>query len=759
MRFSWPFQCRALLLALLGAAGCGPTPQARDLIPAAASPRPERDPRGAAAVPCDSTHPVPGEQGLVEASVAGRDLRWVRCQAGKHVRINDVIRRTMPATPPSRLRYAIDIPRGARLSLAMGVRPGEQEAHPVEFVVKVSAGDREEVAFTQVLGPGSRTPHRNWVQGTVDLSRFAGRGRHLVLETRAFQHGPAEELPVFWGDLSLTVARDDSPLLIVYLVDTLRADHTTPYGYPRDTTPHLMAFSREAVVFEQAVSQSSWTKPAVASIFTSLVPGRHGTVQLRDPLDSELLTLPEMLQARGYATGAVVANPLIYSEGSNFEQGFDFFAGLHGEGDRPSKLVNAAGVVDEALGFLDARRGLPTFLYVHAMDPHVPYAPPPPFDRKFEPQSARDHPAVDPRHDYKESRDRERLIAQYDGDIAYGDQEFGRFVAELKRRGLYDRALIVFASDHGEEFLEHGRWLHGLSLFDELIRVPLVVKFPGQRAAGTRIAQQVQNLDILPTVLEAANLPRPPSPATAGQSLQAVLAGGAPEPLAASEISQRGVVAYAVRSREDKYIRQFSPEGAELYFDLQRDPREQRSVLEQAASRVRQLRAATEEVMTANSFRHAVRIVGPSGYELRLRTEGWFESVESAGLGLKDSVEPKGGKLTLLLRPQGRRARDITFVVRPAGARVWIEGTRDGRALAPRDVLVGAQGVHPQTLPGAFPEADAEADGAEDVFSPPGATKHGIHFWLDMQAAIRPPRMDRETRESLCALGYVACGS
>src|SRR5262249_28044066 len=171
-----------------------------------------------------------------------------------------------------------------------------------------------------------------------------------------------------------------------------------------------------------------------------------------------------------------------------------------GPGDRPSKVVEAAGVVDEALRWLDSRRGMPRFLYVHTMDPHVPYTPPAPFDQMFEPHPTPEHPANDPREDYKEPLDRDRLIAQYDGEIAYGDRELGRFLAELKKRGIYDRALIVFLGDHGEEFLDHGQWTHGKSVFDELIHVPLVVKFPRNEHAGRRVAQQVQTADVLPTV-------------------------------------------------------------------------------------------------------------------------------------------------------------------------------------------------------------------------------------------------------------------
>src|SRR6185295_4562890 len=123
--------------------------------------------------------------------------------------------------------------------------------------------------------------------------------------------------------------------------------------------------------------------------------------QLRDTLDSGHVTLAEMLQAKGFATGAVIANSVIYSAGSNFEQGFDFFAGLHGAGNRVSKVVEAGPVVDAALAWLDGRRGFPNFLYVHTMDPHVPYTPPPPFDRKYTPHPEPGHPAEDPRTDFK----------------------------------------------------------------------------------------------------------------------------------------------------------------------------------------------------------------------------------------------------------------------------------------------------------------------------------------------------------------------
>jgi len=422
-----------------------------------------------------------------EAQVGGRDAAWIQGQTGKSIRINDVVRATLNASPPSRYRFAVDIPRGARLSFACGIPPERHDKPGVEFVVKVVREGKEETIWTSLLDPLSRPAHRKWVPVDLDLSSQSGRGRELVFETRGFEKDD-DARQAFWGDPGITVPDDGAPIAIVYLVDTLRADHTTPYGYARDTTPELMAFSKDAVVFDQAISAASWTKPAVASLMTSLLPGRHRAVQLRDSLDPGLVTLAEMVQAHGFATGAAVSNSVIYSAGTNFDQGFDFFAGLHGAGNRPSKVVEAGPVVDTGLGWLEERRGFPSFLYVHTMDPHVPYTPPPPFDQKYEPHPTPDHPGQDPRYDFKEPLDRDRLIAQYDGEIAYGDQEFGRFVQELKKRGLYDRALIVFMADHGEEFEDHGKWLHGRSVFDELIRIPLLVKFPGQRDGGRRVA-------------------------------------------------------------------------------------------------------------------------------------------------------------------------------------------------------------------------------------------------------------------------------
>jgi arylsulfatase A-like enzyme len=704
---------------------------------------------------------VRAEPALVEAAVAGRDRAWVVGQTGKQVRIDDEVRRTIPASPPSRLRYAVDIPARARLTLSLGIPTERHDRPPVEFVVKVRRGGEEKPVFTQLLDPIQRPAHRRWVPVDVDLSPYAGKAE-LVLETRGYEEDPDDPRRAFWGTPAVTARDDAAPLVVIYLVDTLRADHTTPYGYARDTTPELAKFARDAVLFESAVAQASWTKPSVASLFTSLLPGRHRAVQLRDSLDPGHVTLAEMLQSKGYATGATIANSIIYLQGVNFDQGFDFFDGMHGAEKRPSKMVEAAGVVDAALRWLDERRGFPTFLYVHTVDPHVPYTPPPPFDRMYEPHPTAGHLAVDPRNDYHEPLDRDRFVAQYDGEVAYGDREFGRFVAGLKERGLYDRALMVFMADHGEEFLDHGGWLHGRSVYDELIRIPLIVKFPGQADAGRRVAQQVQEVDILPTILEGQGLPVPAPPVIAGRPLQPVIRGGAPEPPAVAEISHRGYVAHGMRTGKDKYIRVFSPAQAEMYFDLARDPREQANRIEEHRERSRLLKAGLEEAMVENPYRNIVKVVGAGAYDLKLSTEGWIQGVETDGLGPSErySLEGNGRKLYLHVRPRPGRPREASFSIRPMGAPVFLEGTRDGRPLKPGDVLMAAEGLHPRELPTKLPDIEPQDASDEEkpewnVLAAPPADRPGVHLWLVMAPGRKVMDLDAETRERLKALGYL----
>lgn len=696
---------------------------------------------------------------LVDGSVVGEGKAFVADVQGRMIHIDDVGLRVLPASPPSKIVLRTDIPKGGILNVAAGIPEDRQSKGAVEFVISVMENGRSQTVLTQVVDPISKAEHRTFVNLKADLAKYAGADRQIVLETRAFEKD-GDLFRAYWGAPAISVAPPvavgKEPLVIVYLVDTLRADHTTPYGYERPTTPELLKFAKDAVVFEHGIAHASWTKPSVASLMTSRLPSRHHAVQLRDPLDSGQVTLAEMLDAKGYATGAVIANSVVYAKDSNFHQGFDVFEGLHGPEGQRSKNVDTRTVVDRALEFVDSRRGLPTFLYVHTMDPHVPYSPPAPFDTLFDPKPVPGHPGTDPRYDFKEPLDRERLIAQYDGDIAYGDQQFGRFIDELKKRGVYDDALIFFVGDHGEEFQDHGGWLHGRSVFDELIHVPMIVKFGGGQGAGARVKQMVALSDVLPTILEAEGMPVPDPPTIIGRPLQGVAFAKAPEQTVVSEISHRGFVSSGIRTGRAKYIRRFSPQTDELFFDLDQDPREKRNLIDQKPEALRRLRSAVEATMQVTPYRYALRAFSAQPLSLVVETAGWVEGVETAGLGISEKAEigGNGRVLRISLSPKPGAPRDVFFRVRPVGVPVTLNGMMGARSLSPADLFVGESGAHPPALPFALPSLDADV--LEGLFKP-GPSRNGVVLYLDQPSGRAVKDLDPAEREHLCALGYINC--
>jgi arylsulfatase A-like enzyme len=679
---------------------------------------------------------------LAQASVNGRDSRWVGAELGRPRRIRDVVHASLPAAPPSRLTFVADVPRAGRLVLAAGI-PGRHHFKPaVEFVVNVRRRGTETTVLSRLVDPANHAEDRRWVPLEADLSAHAGRGVEIVLETRGFETS-GEVDRAFWGTPTITTSFDRSaPLVVVYLVDTLRADHLGLYGYGRDTDPALRRFARDAVVFDTAIAPSSWTKPSVASLFTSLLPGEHRCVQFYTPLDPGFVTLAERLRDERYVTGAVVANHLVHAREGRFDQGFAYFTS-------PPEPQRAAQAVDEALRFLDRTRGLPTFLYLHTLDPHSPYSPPPPFDRRFGAAPSADRPAAEPYH-YRKREDLERIVAQYDGEISYGDQEFGRFVDELKARGLYDQATIVFLSDHGEEFLDHGGWVHGHALYDELVRVPLVVKYPANLHAGRRVGRQVQLVDVLPTILKAQGLAVPAPPVVVGRPLEESFAATAAERPAVMETKYREYVAYGVRTAAAKYVRHLHPRPRELVFDLVRDPGERASVPARGAQALKRI---ADSAMTPAAFRHRLSVEGDDDYELIVRTGGWIESVEASGLGADErALKLQGGRTAALsLKPRPGRPRHVAVLVRPHGVPVWLVGTRGGRRLQPGDVRLGGEGLPPGRVPFIVPDVE-EVHG---LFTPPPAGVAGLALWIAPTRSGEVPHFDAEARQRLTALGYL----
>jgi arylsulfatase A-like enzyme len=389
-----------------------------------------------------------------------------------------------------------------------------------------------------------------------------------------------EEPPASGQPLAASLA--DKPNVIVFLVDTLRADDLGAYGSGLPTSPEFDRFAMQAMLFEDATAQSAWTRPTVASLFTGLHEGTHGMGSFTAALGPEVTTLAESLRDRGYATAAFVANGVVARD-RGFGQGFT--AWNPGEAEA---LHGAASdtLTRKALLWVEAVRE-PFFLYVHTLDPHDPYEPPAADWQPFRPES------------YRGERDPRRLLAKrrldeaelrylrsrYRGEIRQNDRAFGALVAGLRSRRYLDRSIVVFTSDHGEEFLEHGGLLHRSTLYEEILRVPLAVRLPAGLGAGRVIPTPFRQVDLFPTLASLTGAKVPGEVEGADHSRAWLTPGAAapvPEPMA--QLVDEEVRKFSVRSGDLKLIVNADPRGywrtpdeMELY-DLRNDPGERRNL-------------------------------------------------------------------------------------------------------------------------------------------------------------------------------------
>lgn len=355
--------------------------------------------------------------------------------------------------------------------------------------------------------------------------------------------------------LELSRPADDSPAgpnVILIVLDTVRADHLSLYGYGRETTPNLEVFAREATLYRHAFAASDTTLSTHASLFTGMYAARHGahlTGRVGDAtaaakfnwalahgsrLANEFKTIAEYLKQAKIWTVSIAANHSYVVPEFGFAQGFDYFCSQTPLARRdilprisPLRLVRdargdpaaldppyrrAGDVLAEAarvLRIAEATRQR-LFLFVNLMDAHTPYAPPPPFDRRYpgkiEGFTQSIHTAVEKRVMHGgmiRPAEKVHLLSQYDGGIAYLDFSIGRFLKELKRRDLYDNSLIVITSDHGEAFGDRGLINHGVSVYQDQVHVPLIVKFPG--ISARRVSDETtSSIDVMPTILHAA---------------------------------------------------------------------------------------------------------------------------------------------------------------------------------------------------------------------------------------------------------------
>ncbi|RMH01516.1 MAG: hypothetical protein D6702_11435 [Planctomycetota bacterium] len=463
-----------------------------------------------------------------------------------------------------------------------------RSAPQLQFLKEALAG----AALTLVLallGEALRR-RRNPVVGLIRWgSRFFGRWPGLALM-----------VVLVWapdGIAALTrpAARDGAPNVLFILVDTWRADHTSFLGYERETWPETAKVAEEGVIFERAVAQAPWTRPSVATCFTSLVPSKHGSLSYMPvdsgrkwvPLPLRHTTLTETLAAAGYETLAI-------SNNFNIQPLFGF-----GQGCRDYRLyhwsVDAGDMAEEMQDWLDSYdEDRPFFCYLHVTDPHYPYEPPAGFAGTWDKSGIDFNIGPDTVHDFHAGNiditpeQMQHLRDAYDEELLYTDSAIGPFIRHV--RDKFPNTIIVLVGDHGDEFMDHGAIGHGHILFDELTHVPLVIWAPG--VEGRRVASQVRLMDIVPTVADFAGLERPA--VDMGVSLRPLMTTGEGEDLPAPMETggdllppwQRRGIVMRYQGRLWKMIRDeissVNKDGVKYgLYDLEADPKEQHNLAEE----------------------------------------------------------------------------------------------------------------------------------------------------------------------------------
>jgi arylsulfatase A-like enzyme len=408
--------------------------------------------------------------------------------------------------------------------------------------------------------------------------------------------------------------------VIIFLVDTLRPDRMSTYGSPRETSPAATRLASEGVLFQNAFTLSSWTRPAIATLLTSRLPSDVGSLNRFGRLSDKVPYLPEIFQEHGWRTGAAVGNGNVDDPRLGFRRGFDRFDDVWGEGGDGKPFAD--DVVAKALGFIAEQRSPKFFLYVHVIDPHAPYKIPPKFRDAF------GRSKVETRRD--------ALLLDYDRAIRTSDEAFGRLAAAVKARGWWRPALVVFLSDHGEEFFEHGRLYHGATLYEEQTHVPLVVKYPDNDQGGSVRSDPVTLADVLPTLAEMMGWGS--ERAWVGESFWKRRFPASREIYGTEDLDN--VRIYSLRRGPEKIIVSLYPAFARRAFRLDRDPGEAHGVtmpcgaIPPAASEL----AARAEFWRARDLERfpQIRFVKPPGQEIQIDLAVQLKDVPKPFLGAAD---------------------------------------------------------------------------------------------------------------------------
>jgi arylsulfatase A-like enzyme len=473
--------------------------------------------------------------------------------------LGEIFRETIVARSSERVGFELDLPTDPYLEVALGA----VDPHPLTFRIEASIDGQ----VTQLLRRTVSTPQR-WEPEIVDLTPWAGRSLSLSFAIAGDESG----IPGYWGSPVIRNRGGQPEMLagspareavtggtalpprgvILIIADTLRRDHLEAYGYARQTAPTVSHLAEGGVLFADTISQATWTKVSVPSILTSLYPTTHGVKDMPDRLPAGVTTLAEVFRSAGWATFATSSVPFT-GKLTNLHQGIEVLHERTSVPDLDHQAKTARTFTDRLLDWLDLHREVPFFALLHVFDPHSPFEPYQPYPslwmsaeemaahredmetiKEFIGSPFMRYQSLPESDEIAESGlDVETYVgrekAWYDASIRAMDVEVARLLEQLDQLGIGDDTLVVFMSDHGEEFLEHGRHFHGYNAYGEMLNVPLIFWWPAALPRGLRVDATVQSIDVMPTILELARLPRPEG--IQGQSLLPLMSGSDPASL------------------------------------------------------------------------------------------------------------------------------------------------------------------------------------------------------------------------------------
>lgn len=541
----------------------------------------------------------------------------------------------------SREAWRVTVPEQGRFEAQVTLSPmawQNYQTDGVRFTVTVDDGNGStRLVGGRTVAPTTAAADRSWLPLQADLSAWSGKDVLLQLEVDSLE-STAGDLAWWGAPMVYSMARDAeaTPVILISL-DTVRAEQLGVYGYDRETTPFLKDWAADdAVVFENAIVQDGWTLPSHMTMLTGLYPKNHGVTPERHLAES-VVTMPETLQAEGYQTGAFTSVTWWLQPFHGFQQGFDVYG-------NPAPYRHGFATNRRAYDWLDTHAAGDFFLFLHNYDAHSkshtlgytrPYQPElqryakystefdpaPPLTRegKGDLRASQFLIASNQKKITLSETEHNYIVALYDDAIRSVDGALEDFMAALKARDLYDRALIIITADHGEGMDEHAKWMHEQA-YDTCVHVPLIVKFPEGKHAGERFTPMVQLVDIYPTVADTLGLDA--ALPGDGQSLLALL-DGRTEPIELGYTRRHDT--NVVRTNDWKLFHDAKNDQWELY-DLVEDPGEQKNIYDSDDSGTRD--ALKTELET---FYYTDTEAGAQGEAARELTPEQREELEALG--------------------------------------------------------------------------------------------------------------------------------